>query len=95
MISDDIAMLAATRVGGIAARLHAHLNAGCDYVLVCQPGQVPAAIDACAGRSPARRDFSLRGRSAPDWDSLMASPDYRQARALLDLHLPNECHDVQ
>lgn len=46
VFSDDIAMVAAEGVGAVARRVRQHLEAGCDVVLACQPGQVEAAIDA-------------------------------------------------
>ena len=37
VFSDDIGMAAAFSAGGIKARIDAHLDAGCDVVLVCHP----------------------------------------------------------
>src|SRR6185437_9040558 len=40
VFSDDIGMAAAESVGGLAARVNAHLDAGCDLLLVCGPALV-------------------------------------------------------
>ncbi len=81
-ISDDIGMAAAESAGGVAARLQAHLDAGCDIVLVCAPALVPEALasmafDAVADPACIER---LAGRARLGWDSLQASP--RRARAM-------------
>jgi beta-N-acetylhexosaminidase len=46
VLSDDIGMAAARTAGGVAARVHAHLQAGCDAVLACHPELVDAALAA-------------------------------------------------
>jgi beta-N-acetylhexosaminidase len=54
VFSDDIGMAAAQAAGGVAARVHAHLDAGCDVVLACHPELVEDAIAAVETRgSPA------------------------------------------
>lgn len=54
VFSDDIGMAAARSAGGVAARVHAHLDAGCDVVLACHPELVEDAIAAVETRgSPA------------------------------------------
>lgn len=86
VFSDDIGMAAAESAGGIAARLHAHYDAGCDSVLVCAPALVPDALAAM-------RDIDIRpdalttlaGRSAPGWDALTADTRWQEARAMLDI----------
>jgi len=50
VFSDDIGMAAAFSVGGVGARVHAHLDAGCDVVLVCHPELVDDALQAVAKR---------------------------------------------
>src|SRR5690554_513839 len=50
VFSDDIGMAAAHGVGGIKARVDAHLDAGCDVVLVCHPELVPESLAAVDGR---------------------------------------------
>ncbi|KMQ85787.1 beta-hexosaminidase [Lasius niger] len=76
VISDDISMAAAGTVGGIAARVEAHLAAGCDLVLACFPEVVEEAIAAVAGRRPAdpARIAALRGAIGASWDELTDNP---------------------
>lgn len=76
VFSDDIGMAAAEAAGGVEARLRAHLDAGCDLVLVCQPALVPDAIAAARGRAPCAeaRLAPLRGLVACTWQSLHDNP---------------------
>ncbi|MGQ0800846.1 MAG: beta-N-acetylhexosaminidase [Pseudomarimonas sp.] len=86
-ISDDIGMAAAESAGGVAARLRAHIDAGCDLVLVCAPTLVPdslAAMTVSMIADPAPIAL-LAGRAAPDWNGLQALPRYAQAQqAIVD-----------
>src|SRR5690348_13848105 len=50
VFSDDIGMAAAHSAGGTKARVEAHLDAGCDVVLVCHPQMVEDALHALEGR---------------------------------------------
>ena len=63
-------------VGGVAERVHGHLDAGCDLVLACFPAAVEPAIAAVAGRVPAHpeRLLPLRGAIGASWDSLTDNP---------------------
>src|SRR4029450_13915795 len=54
VFSDDIGMAAAFSAGGVKARIDAHLDAGCDVVLVCPPGLVAAFLRAMGGRPGGR-----------------------------------------
>ena len=76
VISDDISMAAAGAAGGVAERVHAHLDAGCDLVLACFPDVVEAALAAVRGRASAapERLASLRGAVASTWDGLIDNP---------------------
>ncbi len=76
VFSDDIGMAAAEAAGGVGARLRAHLDAGCDLVLACQPALVPDAIAAARGRAPCAeaRLVPLRGLVACTWQSLHDNP---------------------
>ena len=58
------------------ARLRAHLDAGCDLVLACQPSLVPEALAAARGRTPCAeaRLAPLRGLVACTWQSLHDNP---------------------
>lgn len=83
ILSDDIGMAAASAAGGIAARIDAHLDAGCDAVLACHPELVPEALRAMQARlgsSTSPHLLALQGRSIAD-HSLAA---LQQARATLD-----------
>ena len=51
VFSDDIGMAAAHSAGGVAGRIHAHLDAGCDAVLVCSPDLVEASLAAVSERT--------------------------------------------
>lgn len=84
IFSDDIGMAAAGAAGGVAARIHTHLDAGCDAVLACHPELVPEALQAVNGRFteaalPARL-LALQGAS-PDEHHIAA---LSQARATLE-----------
>lgn len=76
VFSDDIGMAAAESAGGIAARIDAHLDAGCDLVLVCHPSLVPDSLAAVRGRAPcpAEKRAALRGMVASTWQSLVDNP---------------------
>ena len=72
--SDDIGMAAAESAGGIKARIDAHLDAGCDVVLVCAPALVEDSLAACDSRGPANTAAlaGLMGRGALGWQGLLA-----------------------
>lgn len=90
VFSDDIGMAAAESAGGVKARIDAHLDAGCDVVLVCAPTLVPDSLAAMAGRPPANTAAltGLLGRGACGWDGLLA--DARHAAAVARLSGPIE-----
>lgn len=82
VFSDDIGMVGAEGAGGIKGRIDAHLDAGCDVVLVCHPQMVEDALHAVEGRAlPAMALTGLIGRGALGWDALLADVRYRQASA--------------
>jgi beta-N-acetylhexosaminidase len=80
VISDDISMAAAGVAGGVAARVHAHLQAGCDLVLACFPDVVEEAIAAMPMPSDAsmQRVATLRGAVGSTWTSLLDNPQRDQ-----------------
>ncbi|WP_256646822.1 beta-N-acetylhexosaminidase [Thermomonas paludicola] len=90
VFSDDIGMAAAHSVGGIKARIDAHLDAGCDVVLVCHPQQVDEALAAVSGRALNTMALTgLLGRGVRGWDGLLA--DARRAAvqaSLVDVRAP-------
>ncbi|MGH8032615.1 MAG: beta-N-acetylhexosaminidase [Luteimonas sp.] len=77
VFSDDIGMAAACSVGGVKSRIHAHLDAGCDAVLVCHPELVEDALAAIAGRTLNTMALTgLIGRGYRGWEGLLAdTPD--------------------
>ena len=83
VFSDDIGMAAAESAGGIGARIDAHLDAGCDAVLVCAPKLVPDALAAMDRRDTPRADAlaTLFGRDRKDWDALQSDPRHQRAFA--------------
>lgn len=85
VFSDDIGMAAAESVGGVRARIDAHLDAGCDLVLVCAPALVEDALAAMAQRpaSNAAAIASLLGRGSCGWQQLLAMPRHLQANRAL------------
>lgn len=76
VVSDDIAMAAAAPAGAIDARIRAHLEAGCDLVLVCKPDWTEAALVAVADLAPcpAERLAALRGSAAANWEQWQDNP---------------------
>ncbi|HJR11682.1 MAG TPA: beta-N-acetylhexosaminidase [Rhodanobacteraceae bacterium] len=85
VFSDDVGMAAAESAGGIGERVIAHLDAGCDLVLVCHPSMVDAAIESVRGRAPCAQGkiATLRGTVAPGWDSLSTDPQHARYVAAL------------
>jgi len=82
VFSDDIGMAAAHSAGGTRARVEAHLDAGCDVVLVCHPQMVEDALQALEGRkSNTMALVGLIGRGALGWDGLLADNRHREAKA--------------
>ncbi|MGY3264281.1 beta-N-acetylhexosaminidase [Lysobacter sp. HA35] len=77
VFSDDIGMAAAFSAGGIKARIDAHLDAGCDVVLVCHPELVPESLAAVEGRKLNTASMaSLIGRGPFGWRELLADDRY-------------------
>ncbi len=84
VFSDDIGMAAAFSAGGIKQRIDAHLDAGCDVVLVCHPQLVEESLAAVQGRTlDTTVCASLMGRGAMGWDGLLAEARYGEAQARL------------
>lgn len=84
VFSDDIGMAAAFSAGGIKARVDAHLDAGCDVVLVCHPELVEESLAAVRDRQlNTAAVISLIGRGALGWDGLLADARYGNAQARL------------
>ncbi len=84
VFSDDISMAAAFSAGGIAARVDAHLDAGCDVVLVCSPKAVEESLQAVQHRRlNTAALLGLLGRGALGWDGLLADQRYGQVQSRL------------
>ena len=85
VFSDDIGMAAAFSAGGIKARVDAHLDAGCDVVLVCHPELVPESLAAVEGRALNTAALvGLIGRGPLAWEGLLADSRYGAARSRLE-----------
>ncbi len=81
VFSDDIGMTAAFSAGGIQQRIDAHLDAGCDVVLVCHPELVEESLTAVQGRALNTMALTgLMGRGAMGWDGLLAEARYGDAQ---------------
>ncbi len=84
VFSDDIGMAAAFSAGGIKSRIDAHLDAGCDVVLVCHPELAEESLAAVEGRRLNTMALAgLIGRGAMGWDGLLAEARYGQAQSRL------------
>ncbi|MBZ0205294.1 MAG: beta-N-acetylhexosaminidase [Flavobacteriales bacterium] len=76
VIGDDIGMAAAESMGPIAARIEAHVRAGCDLLLACSPAIVDESIAAARAHVPCAqaRLATLQGALAPTWRALADNP---------------------
>ncbi|HZH44375.1 MAG TPA: beta-N-acetylhexosaminidase [Lysobacter sp.] len=85
VFSDDIGMAAAFSAGGVKARIDAHLDAGCDVVLVCHPELVEESLEAVRDRRLNTMAMAgLIGRGPMGWDALLADDRYAQTRGRLE-----------
>jgi beta-N-acetylhexosaminidase len=85
VFSDDIGMAAAFSAGGVKSRIDAHLDAGCDVVLVCHPDLVDESLKAVEGRSLNTMALAgLLGRGVMGWDGLLADARYGDSRGRLE-----------
>lgn len=81
VFSDDIGMAAAHSAGGVKARIDAHLDAGCDVVLVCHPELVEESLTAVKGRQLNTMALTgLIGRGFRGWDGLLADARHGEAK---------------
>ena len=84
VFSDDIGMAAAHSAGGVRGRVLAHLDAGCDVVLVCHPELVEESLHAVWGRALNTAAVAgLIGRGPMAWAGLLADTRYDSVRASL------------
>ena len=85
VFSDDIGMAGAFSVGGVKQRIDAHLDAGCDVVLVCHPELVEDSLAAVEGRALNTMALTgLIGRGARGWDGLLADAEYMGVRERIE-----------
>jgi beta-N-acetylhexosaminidase len=89
IISDDLSMGGATGMGTYAERAKRALEAGCDYLLVCNHRQgaieTLEAIKESANEVTQRRRMSLLAvGETPDWKSLSGSTTWQTAHAVLN-----------
>lgn len=85
VFSDDIGMAAAFSAGGVKSRIDAHLDAGCDVVLVCHPDLVEESLAAVEGRTLNTMALTgLLGRGVMGWDGLLADMRYGESRGRLE-----------
>jgi beta-N-acetylhexosaminidase len=85
VFSDDIGMKAAFSAGGVKSRIDAHLDAGCDVVLVCHPDLVDESLKAVEGRQLNTMALAgLLGRGAMGWDGLLADAHYADSRSRVE-----------
>jgi len=85
VFSDDIGMAAAFSAGGIKSRIDAHLDAGCDVVLVCHPELAEESLAAVEGRTLNTMALTgLIGRGPMGWDGLLADSRYDDTRSRLE-----------
>ena len=84
VFSDDIGMAASFAAGGVKARVEAHLDAGCDVVLVCHVQMVDEALKAMDGRASNTMALAgLLGRGGLGWDGLLADARFEATRQQL------------
>lgn len=88
VFSDDIGMAAAFSAGGVKSRIDAHLDAGCDVVLVCDPKLVAESLQAVEGRDLDTMALTgLIGRGPLGWSQLIADARHGRAQGELSRQL--------
>lgn len=92
VFSDDIAMAAAMPGRTIGQRVQAHLQAGCDVVLACQPDCVD---DSLAVMHPQQSNtvalLGLLGRGPMGWSGLLADDRYQTLQMQLNSQIKRGC----
>jgi beta-N-acetylhexosaminidase len=87
VFADDLTMEGASAVGGIIERAERALEAGCDVLPVCNRREsVVALLDglrSVPGPASQARIRLMRGREAPDRETLQASQAWQQCREWL------------
>lgn len=84
LFSDDIGMAASFAAGGVKARVDAHLDAGCDVVLVCHPELVEDSLRAVEGRTlNTAALLGLIAHGAMGWGGLLADARHGNTQSRL------------
>ncbi|HVF35525.1 MAG TPA: beta-N-acetylhexosaminidase [Candidatus Saccharimonadia bacterium] len=80
VFADDVGMAAAHSAGSVAARVAAHLDAGCDFVPVCDPSLVPEALSAVEARDSSNESLVMRlqGYVGNTWEALVENSQRQQ-----------------
>lgn len=86
VFSDDLGMFAAKVAGGLAERIHISLQAGCDAVLVCEPGDVSRLMDAgeLPGADASVALTRLKGRFTANRDDVEMVKEWRQWKMTIE-----------
>ncbi len=89
IISDDLSMGGAVGMGSYADRALRALEAGCDYLLVCNHREgaietLEAIKDTADVTTHRRRKSLLAAGETPNWQSLAGSSEWQTAHAVVD-----------
>ncbi len=89
VFSDDLDMQAACSAGIMHERVWSALDAGCDAVLICDPGSAAEYLDSLPESLPHSGDCLTRlyGRSATGYQQLREQADWRKWRDKLENRL--------
>ncbi len=89
IISDDLTMEGASGIGNYARRAHIALDAGCDFILVCNNRQ--GAFEVLQGlhqnhhEPTQKRRLSLLAQGdTPVWQELSDSPQWQEAHSVME-----------
>lgn len=89
IVSDDLSMEGASGIGDYATRARTALDAGCDFVLVCNNRK--GAINVLEGIRPQFDEVTLRRRQSllakgevPSWQQLSKTPLWQEAVTVMD-----------